>query len=164
MTVDKRAKQQVARQAATLPPLPETASALAVELHQRADAMLRVRLDNIEVYVNNLVDQAVGEVVRRAMEPAITARVSDLVKERLSAVSLPGFDQALAEVVASMDLRKDWLREITNHLSNHVWKLLQERVAQIAPTVAERLARDALEEVQRYYGAAGILAADGGSK
>lgn len=163
--MDKRVRQRVAREAAVLPPLPETASKLAVELHQRADAMLRVRLENIEVYVNNLMDRMIAEVLERALKPVLDERIRKIVDAGVTRLLLQEeIERQLRETVASPQVLEEVGQVIKERLGTHIWHCADEYAKQIAPTRAEIIAKDALDELQRYYGSSGILAADGERK
>jgi len=157
----KRFIRKVEKEANLLPDLPATGSQLALELHERAQSWLKIRLENVETSVNSLVDallkKMVDERFMRKVGETVERAIEERVKELLPTLLQHHVDQ-LPSTISEAQVA-DWVKDTARRtLESNVNRLANERMKAIAGTEAERLVSRAIEELDRYYGASGLLA------
>lgn len=157
-----------------MPPLPESATRLAQEIHERAERALAAKLDGIELQVAAMVDTIVETSVREilgvqsgrisSVSPIgmrIVAAAEPRVVEVISAAVERIFSQppeTLLDPGAISDVRNRLRYSITSKVDAEVTK----RVAELTPAFAERLVTEALRQVEQYYGAAKLIGNESG--
>jgi len=159
-----------------LPPLPESATRLAQEIHERAQRALAEKLATVEAQVRSCVDQAIQKAVGaaigmsdpwgrldpngkvgKAIQAAAEGRISSAVS---AAVEVYFAGAPLGELLGKDELDKIRAR-IRAEMANAVEVQARKLAEQLVAPAAERLAQEALEQLQAYYGAAKLVAAEG---
>jgi hypothetical protein len=123
--------------------------------------MLKIRVELVEDTVNQMFDQTLRSMVREACDYQLKAYVSKIIQKIVEERAPKLVDEMLSPVVAELRTIEWREKECRSRLDDAVKRRFEEVCKQIAETEAEGLARDAMQEVKKYYGAAKLLAGEG---
>lgn len=156
-------RRRAARAAALLPSLPDTATELAQKLHERAQNMLKIRVELIEDTVNQMFDQTLHAMVREACDYQLRSYVAKVIQKIVEEKAPALVEKILGPAMTELKTTEWREKECRNRLDEAVKTRFDGAIKELAETEAENLAKETMKEVKRYYGAAKLLAEEGDS-